>query len=91
MPAEDKIKPELQKEIGEQEGRTEKESGRAETIPENRQSIIDSQCCHPKVSPFSGDDPKPKTEASYEEWQYEVECIRKGEKYSNETIVQAGY
>ena len=44
---------------------------------EIRQIVIDTQCLFPKFSPFSGDEPKPKVEASFEEWKYEVECIRK--------------
>ena len=31
----------------------------------------------PKFSPFSREDPKPKSEASYDEWKYEVSCTRR--------------
>ena len=31
----------------------------------------------PKITYFSGEEPKPKNEATYEEWRYEVECIKK--------------
>ena len=56
---------------------------------EIRQTILDSQYVFPKFSPFSGDDPKPKTEASFEEWKYEVECIRKEKEHSDVAITQA--
>ena len=35
----------------------------------------------PRFSPFSGEDPQPKTEASYEEWKYEVNCIWRAGRY----------
>ena len=63
------------------------EKGTATT--EVRQTVVDSQCFYPKFSPFSGDEPKPRTEASYEEWKYEVECIRKEKEHTNTTIVQS--
>ncbi|MEW8545302.1 MAG: hypothetical protein AB2693_17405, partial [Candidatus Thiodiazotropha sp.] len=40
-----------------------------------------------KISQFSGEDPKPKNEASYEEWRYEVNCLRKEHKETD--IAQA--
>ena len=43
----------------------------------------------PRFSPFSGEDPQPKTEASYEEWKYEVNCIWRAGRYSEEAVAQA--
>ena len=43
----------------------------------------------PKFSIFSGEDPKPKTEATFEEWKYEVSCLRKDKIYSDTVIGQA--
>ena len=44
---------------------------------------------YPKFSAFSGEDPKPKGEASYEEWRYEVKCTQKDDLHSDQTIAQA--
>ena len=38
---------------------------------------------------FSGEDPKRKSEALYDEWKYEVSCTRRDGIYSNEIIEQA--
>ena len=43
----------------------------------------------PKITYFSGEEPKPKNEATYEEWRYEVECIKKDGIYSEQIIAQA--
>ena len=43
----------------------------------------------PKITSFSGEEPKPKSEATYEEWIYEVECIQKDSIYSEQIIAQA--
>ena len=72
-----------------QEGKTGQTCEREIATKEIRQTVIDSQCFLPKFSPFSGDDPKPRTEASYEEWKYEVECIRKEKEHSSVAIVQS--
>lgn len=53
------------------------------------QTCIDSQFLYPKFSPFSGEDPKPKTEATFEEWKYEVNCIRQDGDHSDATVSQA--
>ena len=50
---------------------------------EIRQNILDSQYMFPKFSPFLGDDKKLKTEASFEEWKNEVECIRKEKEHNS--------
>ena len=71
---------------------TETEIGKAvdgSQTTEIRQTVIDTQCLFPKFSPFSGDEPKPKTEASFIEWKYEVQCIRNEKSYSNTAITQA--
>ena len=49
----------------------------------------DRSLLFPKFSPFSWEDSKPKSEASYEEWKYEENCTRKGGIYSDEIIAQA--
>ena len=43
----------------------------------------------PKFSIFSEEDPKPKTEATFEEWKYDVSCLRKDKIYSDTVIGQA--
>ena len=42
----------------------------------------------PKFSPFSGEDPKPMNEASFEEWKYEVNCTRENGDLSESMIAQ---
>ena len=44
---------------------------------------------HPKVFTIPGGDPKPKSEATFEEWEYEVECTRNENVCSNTAITQA--
>ena len=51
--------------------------------------VLDTQDLFPKFSPFSGEDPKPKAEATYEEWRYEVNCTRESGDYSESMIAQA--
>ena len=43
----------------------------------------------PKVTAFSRDEPKPKNEATYEEWKYEVNCTLKAGTYTKEIFAQA--
>lgn len=43
----------------------------------------------PKFSVFSGDEHKAKSEATFEEWKYEVNCIQKEGTYREEAIAQA--
>ena len=43
----------------------------------------------PKFTNFSGEDPKPKKEASFEEWKYEVNCARRDHQYTESMIAQA--
>ena len=43
----------------------------------------------PKITVFSGEEPRPKRESSFEEWTYEVRCLRKDKMYSEATIGQA--
>ena len=49
----------------------------------------DPRFIFPKFTVFSGEDPKSKTEASYEEWKYEVTCVQKDDMYTKEAIGQA--
>ena len=48
----------------------------------------DPRFIFPKFTVFSGEDPKSKTEASYEEWKYEVTCVQKDDMYTKEAISQ---
>ena len=43
----------------------------------------------PKITVFSGEEPRPKSESSFEKWTYEVRCLRKDKMYSEATIGQA--
>ena len=54
----------------------------------DRQKVIDMHVDAPKFSPFSGEDPKPKNEASFEEWKYEVNCTRENGELSESMIAQ---
>ena len=45
---------------------------------------LDRSLQFPKFSPFSGEDREPKSEASYDKWNYEVSCTRRDGIYSNE-------
>ena len=49
----------------------------------------DPRFIFPKFTVFSGEDPKSKTEASYEEWKHEVTCVQKDDMYTKEAIGQA--
>ena len=54
-----------------------------------KHKVLDWQYSFPKFSPFSGEDPKPKSEASFEEWRYEVNCTRDSGDYSESMVAQA--
>ena len=43
----------------------------------------------PKITAFSGEENRPKGEASYEEWRYEVKCLQRNGVYSKYVIGQA--
>lgn len=43
----------------------------------------------PKFSSFSGEDPRPKLEVSYEEWVYEVRCILNSRVHAEYKMAQA--
>ena len=49
----------------------------------------EKQLTFPKFSVFSGEDPKPKSEATFEEWKYEVNCIRQEGSHTEQSIAQA--
>ena len=63
----------------------------------NQQSVLeritistqDKPNYFPKFTNFSGEDPKPKKEASFEEWKYEVNCARRDPQYTESMIAQA--
>ena len=52
-------------------------------------SCPDKSFYYPKFTLFSGEDPKPKGEATFEEWKYEVCCALKDEVYKDYAIAQA--
>lgn len=60
-----------------------------QTTTESKTSIQDKHFYFPKFSVFSGEEPKPKTESSFEEWKYEVNCIRRDDTYKDTEIAQA--
>ena len=70
-------------------GGAEIEKGTDNTVRPKENHIMDGSLNFPKFSPFSGDESKPKSEATYEEWKYEVKYTRKGGLYSDELIAQA--
>ena len=49
----------------------------------------EKQFLFPKFSVFSGEDPKPKAEATFEEWKYEVNCTVQENIHSEQSIAQA--
>ena len=49
----------------------------------------DNRFSFPKFSRFSGDEPRPKSEATYEEWKYEVSCAQESELHSEQVMAQA--
>lgn len=51
--------------------------------------IQDKPFYFPKFSVFSGEEPKPKNESSFEEWKYEVNCIRRDDLYKDAEVAQA--
>ena len=50
---------------------------------------VDRQFPFPKFSRFSGDEPRPKSEATYEEWKYEVNCAQESGLHSEQVMAQA--
>ena len=44
-------------------------------------STLDKTFYFPKFSIFSVEDPRPKTESTFEEWKYEVSCLQKDKIY----------
>ena len=50
---------------------------------------LDKTFYFPKLSIFSEEDPRPKTESTFEEWKYEVNCLRRDKIYSDTVIGQA--
>ena len=60
-----------------------------QTATELKTSIQDKHFYFPKFSVFSGEEPKPKTESSFDEWKYEVNCIRRDDTYKETEVAQA--
>ena len=53
------------------------------------EQTVDRSMLFPKFTAFSGDEPKPKNEATYEEWKYEVNCTLKAGTYTEDILAQA--
>lgn len=64
---------------------TEKKS----QVTEPLMTITENLTLFPKFSIFSGEDPTPKNEVSFEEWKFEVNCVRKNKSYSDQIVAQA--
>ena len=62
---------------------------KSDTKSEPERMAQDKTFYFPKFSIFAGEDPKPKTKATFEEWKYEVSCLRKDKIYSDTVIGQA--
>ena len=59
-------------------------------VPESLVTVTENLTLFPKFSFFfSGEDPTPKNEVSFEEWKFEVNCIRKNKSYSDQVVAQA--
>ncbi len=43
----------------------------------------------PRIAMFSGDEPTPKGEVSFEVWKYEVKCLQRDRLHSDTVISQA--
>ncbi|MEW8545075.1 MAG: hypothetical protein AB2693_16240, partial [Candidatus Thiodiazotropha sp.] len=54
-----------------------------------KKATYENTYLYPKITQFSGEEPKQKNEASYEEWKYEVNCLRKEGDHSESVIAQA--
>ncbi|MES9884042.1 MAG: hypothetical protein ABW185_24610, partial [Sedimenticola sp.] len=55
----------------------------------NVKGTEDKQYTYPKFSSFSGEEPRPRTEVSYDEWKYELNCVREDKRYPEYTIAEA--
>ena len=58
-------------------------------VPESLVTVTENLTLFPKFSIFSGEDPTPKNEASFEEWKFKVNCVRKNKSYSDQVVAQA--
>ena len=67
----------------------QKQATKEPTRDREERITLEKNMFFPKFTPFSGEDPKPKGEASYEEWRYEVNCIQRDKMYSKYVIGQA--
>ena len=57
--------------------------------PDSSVSQQDKQSFCPKFTLFSGEEPRQKNEASFEEWQYEVKCTQNEGIYPDHAIAQS--
>ena len=57
--------------------------------PDSSLSQQDKQSFRPKFTVFSGEEPRQKNEASFEEWQYEVNCTQNEGIYPDHAIPQS--
>ena len=58
-------------------------------VPESLVTVTENLTLFPKFSIFSGEDPTPKNIVSFEEWKFEVNCVRKNKSYSDQVVAQA--
>lgn len=60
--------------------------------PITREGTAKPQTTHllkPYIGTFSGTDPVPKNESSYEEWKLEIDCLRKSNMYDEYIVSQS--
>ena len=70
-------------------GKEKKEKSHAKAGESIDQTSYGNKFPFPKFTAFSGEEPRPKTEASYEEWRFEVKCLIEEGEYSEHVIAQA--
>ena len=77
---------------GAKEMKTEQEKLKESSVIDTQSYVSvnsEKQFLFPKFSVFSGDEQKTKSEATFEEWKYEVNCIQKEGTYREEAIAEA--
>ena len=70
-------------------GKEKKDKSHAKAGESSDQTSYGNKFSFPKFTAFSGEEPRPKTEASYEEWRFEVKCLIEEGEYSEHVIAQA--
>ena len=72
-----------------QQSQVKEDGDSTDKVKDNKQTVLDTQYLFPKFTVFSGEEPKPKTEATFEKWKFEVNCTRKAGNYSETMVAQA--